>query len=308
MRYRELDLNLLLALDRLIQLRSVSQAAVEMAVTQSAMSNMLARLRDYFDDPLLVQFGRRMEPTARALALAEPIRDILVRIEATVKEPAEFDPFTSTRSFTLMLSDYSLMSVIPELNALVAKHAPGVRLTFVPQTAEPSLQVEQGGADLVIAPAVFCGTAHPSETLLHDPLVCILDAANPAIDRFDEATFLSLQHVIMQPPGDANSYADRVLQQAGLHVDVRIRTYSFASLPWLVRGTDRVATVQSLVAASIANDDQFVVLPCPVDVEPLEQRVLWHKLKSQDSGLNWLVYQLKKAATLLCERHGIQSF
>ena len=84
MRFKKLDLNLLVALDHMIELRSVSAAADKMFMSQSAMSNALTRLRDYFDDPLLVQVGRRMEVTPRAEAMRPAIRDILVRIEATI--------------------------------------------------------------------------------------------------------------------------------------------------------------------------------------------------------------------------------
>jgi hypothetical protein len=73
-RFKNLDLNLLAALDKLIRLRSVSRAAEELSITQSAMSNALNRLRQHFDDPLLVQVGRRMELTPRAIALEQPVR------------------------------------------------------------------------------------------------------------------------------------------------------------------------------------------------------------------------------------------
>ncbi len=299
MKYRELDLNLLMALDNLVQLRSVSRAADKMAVTQSAMSNMLGRLRDYFDDPLLVQIGRRMEPTARGLELAEPVRDILVRIEATVRGPSEYDPFTSTRSFTLMVSDYSLMTVIPEFVQLVAKEAPRVRLNFTPQVMSPGIQIEQGGADLVIAPAMYCTVDHPSETLLSDRMVCVLDRDNPAQHNFDLATLQSLEHVVMQPPSDFESYSIYALAGVGISMETAIRSYSFASLPALVRGTNRVAVVQTHLARALASNGNFVTLPAPVDLEPLEQRMMWHKLQSPDTGIIWLRKKILEAARCL---------
>jgi len=299
MKYRELDLNLLMALDKLIQLRSVSRAADEMAVTQSAMSNMLARLREYLDDQLLVQIGRRMEPTARALEMREPIRDILVRIEATVRGPSEFDPSTSTRNFTLMVSDYSLMTVIPEFIQLVSEAAPRVRLNMIPQVMSPGIQIEQGGADLVISPAMYCAVDHPSEALMSDSMVCVLDRNNPAQHHFDKATLGSLEHVIMQPPSDSQSYSSYVLAGAGITVESAIRSFSFASLPALVRGTQRVAVIQSHLAKVMASSDQFVVLPTPVALEPLEQRLLWHKLRGSDPGIIWLRDLMKKAVIQL---------
>lgn len=296
MKYRELDLNLLMALDKLLELQSVSAAAHQMSVTQSAMSNMLGRLRDYFDDPLLVQVGRRMEPTARARDLAVPVRDILVRIEATVRGPSGFDPTTSTRQFSLMVSDYSLFTVIPTLVRRIAHEAPGVKLTFTPQVMQPAVQVEQGGADLVIAPAMYCATDHPSELLLTDPLVCVMDASNPARREFDVAALSQLEHVTMQPPGDAESYSLTALARAGITVTTPIRSFSFASLPALVRGTKRVAVLQSLLARELAGADDLVVLPPPVALDPLEQNLLWHKLRSPDPGIVWLRDQARLAA------------
>ena len=92
MRFRNLDLNLLVALDCLIRSQNVSRAAHEMHLSQSAMSNALGRLRFYFDDPLLIQVGRKMELSPLAQTLAEPLRDIMVRIETAVESTPSFDP------------------------------------------------------------------------------------------------------------------------------------------------------------------------------------------------------------------------
>lgn len=97
MRFKNLDLNLLVALDLLLKERNISRAAEKLHITQSAMSNALARLRDYFGDELLVQVGRRMELTPRAELLREPVRDILVRIESSVTATPRFDPAESDR-------------------------------------------------------------------------------------------------------------------------------------------------------------------------------------------------------------------
>ena len=304
MRYRELDLNLLMSLDRLIRLRSVSRAADEMAVTQSAMSNMLARLRDYFDDPLLIQVGRQMEPTARALHLAEPISDIHVRIEATVRGQSEHDPSKSTRSFTMMVSDYSLVTVIPKLVQRVAQQAPQVKLNFTPQVIQPAIQVEQGGADLVIAPGLYCSNDHPSEKLIVDPLVCVLDRDNPLVWSLDVESLAQAEHVMMQPPGDGESYSLTALTKAGITVDTAIRSYSFASLPGLVRGTNRIAVVQSQLARAMATGDRLVIVPVPVALEPLEQHLLWHKLRGPDPGIQWLRAQVIEAARALMAETG----
>ena len=119
MRFNKLDLNLLVALDHLLHLRSVSGAAARMNMTQSAMSNALLRLRDYFDDELLVKIGRRMELTPRAEALKDAVRDVLVRVEWTIATTSEFDPAHSDRQFNVLVSDYTLATLIPQALALL---------------------------------------------------------------------------------------------------------------------------------------------------------------------------------------------
>src|SRR5881398_3581498 len=115
MRFNRLDLNLLVALDHLLHLRSVSGAAARMNMTQSAMSNALSRLRDYFGDELLVKVGRRLEPTVRAQALAAPVREVLTRVDWTIAAERDFNPAQSDRAFNLLVSDYTLATLAPEI-------------------------------------------------------------------------------------------------------------------------------------------------------------------------------------------------
>src|ERR1700733_5920685 len=99
MRVNKLDLNLLVALDALLTLKNVSRAAERLNVSQSAASNALARLRSYFNDALLVRVGRRMELTPRAEGLQDPLKDVLLRVEATVDSRPQFNAKESNRQF-----------------------------------------------------------------------------------------------------------------------------------------------------------------------------------------------------------------
>ena len=108
MRLNKLDLNLLVALDAMLTETSITVAAQRLHMSQSAMSNALGRLRDHFQDKLLVQVGRRMEITPRGLVLREAVRDVLMRIDTTIAAQPEFDPAKSEREFTLLVSDYTL--------------------------------------------------------------------------------------------------------------------------------------------------------------------------------------------------------
>jgi LysR family nod box-dependent transcriptional activator len=295
-RFQNLDLNLLSALDKLLRLRSVSRAADEMAITQSAMSNALSRLRQYFDDPLLVQVGRKMVLTPRAEVLAGAVRDILVRIEATVATPPVFVPATSTRTVALMVSDYSLATVVPAFVRAVAAEAPGIRLTIKPQRMVPGLQLERGETDLLISPRPYASSEHPAETLLMDPMVCVMDPGNRFARDLTLERFTALDHVAMEPPLAGESYAARMLRVAGITVNVAVTTFSFVSLPDLVRGTERVALVQRRLARRLARERPLAIAPPPFDLPPLEQVIQWHSMRNADPALIWLRAVLRRAA------------
>ncbi len=108
MRYKHLDLNLLVALNALLNERSISRAAVSLHLSQPAMSAALARLREHFKDELLVPNGRSMMLTARAQSLLQPVQHILLQIDSSISEAPVFEPKQSQRRFNVTVSDYTL--------------------------------------------------------------------------------------------------------------------------------------------------------------------------------------------------------
>jgi len=137
------------------------------------MSNALTRLRTYFDDPLLVQVGKRMEITPRAEAMKPAIRDILVRVEATIDTQPEFDPTVSNRKFNILVSDYTLRVLVPLVVAEMDKQGARIGLNFLSQQDSPFLMLERGDADLLITPDVFISQNHPSTLLFEDEYVVL---------------------------------------------------------------------------------------------------------------------------------------
>jgi DNA-binding transcriptional LysR family regulator len=296
MRFRNLDLNLLAALDALIRLRNVSRAADEMFITQSAMSNALGRLRDYFDDPLLIQVGRGMELSPLAVSLEHPLREILVRIEAAMLIAPTFDPAQSTRNVTMIVSDYSLQTVIPPFLRRVTAMAPGLHLDFRAQRNFPHLLLERGEADLLIAPSILCSPHHPLETLLTDPICCVVDAAGPfASGGLSLAAFMAAGHVVMVPPNGGESYAYHACREMGVALRVEVSTFSFSSIPALVAGTPRIALLQRSLAERMVGLGGIVLVESPVAIPPLEQAVQWHDYRTRDAALVWLRAQLHAA-------------
>ncbi|HBF28198.1 LysR family transcriptional regulator [Rhizobium sp.] len=298
MRFKNLDLNLLAVLDTLIRVRNVSRAAEERFITQSAMSNALGRLRDYFDDPLLIQVGRTMELSPLAESLEQPLRDIIVRIETAVVSTPSFEPEHSNRSISLIISDYTLHTLIPPFLRKVSERAPNLRLDLRPQQNFPHLLLERGEADLLIAPSVFCSTNHPSEVVLQDAICCLVDADGPlGAKPLSYADFLTAGHIIMQPPNGGESFALRACRESGIEIRVEVTTYSFSSLAPLIQGTSRIALIQRTLADRMVKLGGLKIQHTPFPIAALEQSVQWHSYRTRDPALVWLRTQLNEAAS-----------
>jgi DNA-binding transcriptional LysR family regulator len=298
MRFKKLDLNLLIALDHMIELRSVSAAAEKMFMSQSAMSNALMRLRTYFDDPLLVQVGKKMEVTPRAEAMRGPIRDILVRIEATIDSQPDFDPTTSTREFSILLSDYVMRVLMPivfrKLNALGAT----IKFSFRPPAHVPQTMLEQGEIDLLITPSVFVTDEHPADLLFNDRyVVAAWQHGKYGKVTMDKATYESASHAIMSLPNAAKSGETYFLEKHGVQRRVDAKSFSFTTLPHLITGTDRVATIHASLARLQAAPNELVIYPMPVELPPLEIMMQWHAYRDTDHGIIWLRDMLRQAAS-----------
>lgn len=289
MRFKRLDLNLLAALDVLIRTKSVSQAADEMFLTQSAMSSALKRLRDFFDDPLLVPVGRGMELSPLAEQLREPLREIIMRIEHTMTLNPHFDPATAERAFSVVMSDYVMTVLGDRLVRRVAEEAPGISLDLRPQTARPGGQVARGEVDLVIMPDAVRTPGLACAHLFDDHLRVIACADGPYGGRpltLDE--FCTARHVLVEPHTEQESHSTLVMRQADVSPKKAIVTYSFASVPQLVRGTDMIALVQGGLARIAAAQGGLTVSKPPITCPPLRETMRWRPHRSGDPGLTWL--------------------
>jgi len=295
MRYNRLDLNLLVALDHLLHLRSVSGAAERMNMTQSAMSNALLRLRQYFDDELLVKVGRRLELTPRGEALKDAVRDVLVRVEWTIATKSQFDPARSDRKFNILVSDYTLATLVPKILARCHTGARHVRFNFLYQYDVPERLLERGDVDLLIIPSDFCAKGHPSKVILEEEFVGIVwKHGRFAKTKLSRRDFIEASHVLMQLPSGAQSLESLFLQRLGVVRRAEVTTFSFNSIPQLIINTDRIATIMGRLARLSEATLPIKIVPLPFRLPRMKQTIQWHKHRSQDAGLIWL-------RALICE-------
>ncbi|WP_110399929.1 LysR family transcriptional regulator [Sphaerotilus hippei] len=302
MRFNRLDLNLLVALDTLLDECSITRAAERLNLSQSATSNALARLRDYFEDELLVQVGRRMEPTPRAEGLRGAVRDVLMRVDSTIAAQPRFDPAQTSRRFHIIASDYTQLVLGPHLMSLAQAQGCTAEIEFRPQVNNPQRDLERGEADLLIIPHRFTSPEHPCETLYEDGFVCVVwQGSVLAQGTLTRMRYETARHVMMVPPnaGQSESYEAMLVRQSGIQRRYAVLTHSFGSVPAMVVGTDFIATVHARMAHVLRLAWPLAIRPLPVALPAMPQSVQWHKYRSQDPGLVWLLDLFRAAVRRL---------
>jgi LysR family transcriptional regulator, nod-box dependent transcriptional activator len=306
MRYKKLDLNLLIALDAMLTDRSVAAASKRLFLSQSATSGALARLREHFEDELLVTVGRRMILTSYAESLIEPVRRLMLQIEATVGSNARFLPETATRKFKISASDYITEVLLAGLVTEVAKQAPGVILEFVASLDNPAGPLEAGEIDLLIMPDMFASPGHPSELLFEEEHVVVGWSANPALAvPLTADSFFDLGHVVVRfARSRTPTFADMQIAQLPRQRRIETIAASFTSVPRMLIGTQRVAVMHRRLARMYEKILPLSVHPLPFDFPPVREVIQSHTVRAHDEGLVWLKALLRHLAATMDEPIG----
>lgn len=291
MRFNKLDLNLLVALDALLAERNISRAGERLHLSQPAMSNALARLREYFGDELLAAQGRQMVLTPRAVSLIEPVREVLMRIDSTITNPPVFDPAKATRTFVLLLSDFTTAVFVPAMLEALYKEARGIGIELRMLSDRPIEQLEQGNADLLIIPAQYVSPDHPSESLFEEEYLCVTWTENSRIRNaltFDD--YLECGHVVANyASGQQRAAFDSwFLERFGIKRKVEVSAPTMAALPRMVVGTDRIATVHKRLALQAETILPIRLWQPPLETPTLVQRLQWHRHRDADPALAWM--------------------
>lgn len=289
-RLASLDANLLVALDALLQESSVTRAAARMGVTQSAMSQTLARLRRQFDDPILVRVGRVMQPTPFAARVRARLRAAVGELEAVVRDRPDFDPASAEQRFVVATVDYLAMVLLPPLQRAVAEVAPAVDLAVHALDAGSITgRLEEGAIDLYHGVRGDTERALAGALLFREAFVVVARPDHPLLA--DEATpeaYARWPHVHVSPRRERGSIVDRALARAGLGRRVAVEVPYFGLVPGLLAGSDLVATVPERLGRRLAADHGLAVAPAPLPLAPIDIWMAWHPAFDGDPGLTWL--------------------
>ncbi len=293
-----IDLNLLVALDALAAERNVTRAARKAGVSQSAMSHTLRRLRELFDDPLLVRARGGMVLTPRAEALVVPLRSGLLSLARTVANPRPFEPTTATRAFRIVSPDLFDSLVLPALLQRLQRDAPAVDLSVVPMPKRLADALQTGEVDLAIYPVLLSAQPFPlgtqvdaelqRRTLFKDTFRCFVQAEHPVL-RDAELTldaYTNLRHVLVSPGGEGPGVVDQFLARLDRTRRVALRVAHFATALEVILQSDLALTGPASLA-HCASAAGVVSRPAPIEVPPHAITMMWHPRFTADPAHRW---------------------
>jgi len=287
---RELDLNLLVVFHEILRARRISSAAQALGMSQPAVSNALARLRQTFDDALFVRTTAGIQPTPLAEQLAEPVAAALALLQTGLSPREHFDPAASTRAFTIAMTDVAEIHFMPALVKHCADKAPQVRIAVVRAAgAELSNGLEAGRIDLAVGAYDDISSSHFQQRLFQQDCVTIFRRGHFFDDGpVDLETFRAARHLLVTEAISPYQQIRQALERAGIRGDALMHVPSLLSAPLIVADSDLVATVPRLLAERMAPALGLGFIAPPIRLPLLHTNSFWHRRFHQDPGNRWL--------------------
>ncbi|QBY55927.1 LysR family transcriptional regulator [Cupriavidus oxalaticus] len=291
------DCNLLAVFDAMLRERSVTRAAAQLGLTQSAMSHALNRLRDYFDDPLFVKTSNGMTPTIKAEALAETVLEVMTAIRTRVLPQASFDPASLQRTFTLCMTDMGELVFLPPLMKALRKVAPQCKLRTL-QVPIPQIEalLAAGDADLVLGSVRTAPELLFQQQLFMHSFVTIVSQKNKLVrDILTLEQFETLPHICVSLAGRASPTYDADFERHGLKRNVYLHTPHFLTIPLLMeQEPELIATVPQELATVFCRYGIVRAVKPPVTLPPYALSQYWHPRFHHDPAIVWLRQLVKE--------------
>ena len=311
MNISRVDLNLLVYLDVLLRECNVTRAAEELGISQPARSNSLRRLRDLFNDPIMVRTSDGMTPTDRALELQPMVRTVLAAAEQAILPKTEFDPANSSRIFRITASDYTESTLLPRLLEELLKQAPDIRLDIMTPSDISFHDVERGKVDLVINRFDSLPQSFHQVHLWDDSFSCMVSANNRVKDNWNLDSYLAGKHGwvsktgmgvgVGMTPDDVQrlGWVDEALSKQGAkrHISVFTRHYTSALL--MAEQDNLIVTMPSMAAQSLKQDSNVVILPPPFEIPRMRLKMVWSPLLQHDPGHRWFRQLIKSVSATM---------
>ncbi|MCW1413030.1 LysR family transcriptional regulator [Rhizobium sp. 1AS11] len=297
MRFKGLDLNLLVALDALTTERKLTAAARSINLSQPAMSAAVARLRAYFRDELFTMVGRELILTPRAERLAPVVREALLHIQFSIIAWDHFNPAQSHRRFRIILSDHVTLVFFEKIVERVAREAPSISFELLPPADEPCKLLRRGDVDLLILPEIFMSGGQPIAALFDETLVCVGCRTNKQLEQpltFEK--YMSMGHVAAKF-GNARNVDEWYLLEHGLRRRIEVVVQGFSMIPPVLSGTDRIATIPLRLVEHFAKRFPLRIAELPLPFSAFTVAMQWPALHNSDPASIWMREIIKQEAS-----------
>ena len=301
MRLDSFDLNLLVALDALLRRRSVTEAANELHLTQSAMSSALKRARQHFEDDLIYYDGQAMVPTAVGYTIERQIPDILTQLRNIASLRANSDLSKLKRRFTFIASDYVCAVFMSAFAKHISRVAPLVSIVLLPFTQETYSQFQRGAVDFMIAPDFGLTGSVDFTPLFHDTFSVAMWAGHPkAKSGLSAEDFTGATHVITQFFREGGmSHLERFFDQRADKLNVVVGLSSFVTLPFYLEGTFNLATIHNRLLNQFKPLGDLVFQPPPLPIPPLQEHLITARKHRHDVEAQLLAEELLRVGKTL---------
>ncbi len=304
--FATLDLNLLRVLDALFNEGSTVKAADRLAMSQSAVSGALSRLRHALGDQLFIRQGNRLVTTDYAARLEAGLRKELERLEALLAPPAVFDPQTAEGTFRIAASDFFAELLMPPLGDLMQKSAPHLRVQLVDLVPNDYVaSLERRNADIALIPDLALPEWVNREALFNSPFHVIARAGNPSIAGLKDGMqmpmdiFCALHHVLFSPEGNLGAMGDAALHRVGKSRQVAMTVPVFSGVCRAVSESDLIALVPAQLASKVAETFGLRVFEPPMKIDPALIIGIWHKRSDNAPMAAWMRSQVFSLMTAL---------
>lgn len=287
---KSIDLNLLIALQALLDEKHVSRAAVRIGLSQSAMSHALNRLRKTLHDPLLVRDATGLCLTARAHELQLPLKNILIDINKLISPPTE-NPQHMKDEITIAARDYEIATILPSVIQRITKEAPKLKLNIITSTDDHLGILERNEVDLILTGSESQSSTLCRHVLFHEDFVCMIASHNKALTK--EITlekYLELKHCMVTLGGFGPGVVDLALDTLGLQRDVVVRIPYFLCTSYIITHSDLVITLPRKIA-HLLNQPQIKLFEPPLPLETFPIYMYWH-IKNQANPVHQWVRQV----------------
>jgi DNA-binding transcriptional LysR family regulator len=273
------------------------------------MSNSLRRLRDLFDDPLLVRTSDGMTPTDRALELQPLVRNVLAAAEIAVLPKTIFDAAASDRIFRIMASDYTEVTLLPSLLTRLRREAPGIRLDIMTPSDVSFHDVERGKVDMVINRFDTLPQSFHQVHLWDDSFSCVMSASNPVIKNWSLDSYLSHKHVWVSKTGmgvgvgmssddvQRLGWVDEALGKLDAKREITVFTRHYQAALLLGEQEDLIVTIPTIAARTMSNNPKVVILDPPFEIPRMRLKMVWSPLLQRDPGHKWLRQMIKDVSS-----------